>query len=310
MDTKIQFEVLFDDSFEKINSQEGLEPIHNKNVLSLINDFEDGLWRYTKFQDFIWDNVIETALSKSERDRLINQDHTRLRTAAKNLRLTDKEKDIGKGSELAEIFLYGIMKHYYKALSVVPKIFYKQNSQDNAKGADSVHIVLADNKDFSLWFGEAKFYSSIEDARLDSIVESVGNSLQTDKLQKENSIITNIQDLNLIIDDPELLKDIKDILCERKSIDLIKPKLHIPILLLHQCEITNKATALSDKYKAQIIDYHKQRAQKYFTKQISQLSKSIHMYSDITFHLILFPVPNKEEIVKKFVQIVEFYKQQ
>ena len=110
MDSTIQFEILIDDSFEKINSQEGLAPISNKKVLSLVNDYEDGSWRYTKFQDFIWDNVVETALSKSEREKLIDQDHTRLRKEAKNLRLTDKEKEKGKGSELAEIVLYGIMK--------------------------------------------------------------------------------------------------------------------------------------------------------------------------------------------------------
>ena len=206
MDTDFSFEVLIDDTFEKINLIEGLTPVKNKWVLSLINDFEDGTWRFSKFQDFIWDNIVETALSKSERDKLISQDHTRLRTAAKNLRLTDKENDIGKGSELAEIVLYGIMKHYYGALSVVPKIFYKQNPQDNAKGADSVHIVLEGEKDFSLWFGEAKFYNNIEDARLDSIIESVGNSLSTDKLKKENSIITNIQDLDLTIDDADILR--------------------------------------------------------------------------------------------------------
>lgn len=311
MNSKIQFSILIDDSFANINSQEGLAPIHNKKVLSLINDFEDGSWRYTKFQDFIWDNVVETALSKSERDKLIDQDHTKLRTAAKNLRLTDKDTtDIGKGSELAEIVLYGIMKHHYGALSVVPKIFYKQNPKDNAKGADSVHIVLEGDNDFSLWFGEAKFYNSIEDTRLDSIIESVGHSLQTDKIKKENSIITNIQDLELVIQNTELLEKVKMLLSERASIDDLKPKLHIPILLLHQCEITKRFNEKSEEYINQIIDYHKNRAQAFFSKQISKLSKSINKYSSITFHLILFPVPDKETIVEKFIKTVEFYKEQ
>lgn len=137
----LKFEVLLDDFFSAFNTNKDLSPTSNKKVLSLINDFEDGKWRYTKFQSFIWDNIIETALSKREREKLVNQDHSRLIAAAKNLRLTDKENDIGKGSELAEIVLYGIMKHHYKALATVPKIFYKQNVQDNAKGVDSVHIV-------------------------------------------------------------------------------------------------------------------------------------------------------------------------
>ncbi|SPX12645.1 Domain of uncharacterised function (DUF1837) [Escherichia coli] len=41
-------------------------------------------------------------------------------------------------------------------------------------------------------FGEAKFYNSIEDARLSSIINSVGDALRTDKLRKENSIITKM----------------------------------------------------------------------------------------------------------------------
>ena len=90
--------------------------------------------------------------------------------------------------ELAEILLYGLMKEHYKALPVVPKIFYKQNTKDNAKGADSVHIVIEDGK-YSIWFGEAKFYNSLEEARFDTIIKSVETTLQTDKLKKENSII-------------------------------------------------------------------------------------------------------------------------
>ncbi|MBB1542911.1 MAG: DUF1837 domain-containing protein [Flavobacteriaceae bacterium] len=65
-----------------------------------------------------------------------------LRKAAKKLCMSS---DSGEGSELAEIFLYGVMKHNYKTHPVVPKIFYKQNSQDNVKGADSTHIVLEDD---------------------------------------------------------------------------------------------------------------------------------------------------------------------
>jgi hypothetical protein len=302
------FEILIDESFSNINTD--ITITDNKNLLiSMINDFEDGKWRYTKFQNFIWDNIVETALSKQEREKLVNQDHSRLIAAAKNLRLTDKENDIGKGSELAEIVLYGIMKHHYGALSAVPKIFYKQNVQDNAKGVDSVHIVLDDNNDFSIWFGEAKFYDSIENTRLDSIIDSVGKSIQTDKLKKENSIITNVSDIDLVIENKGIRKEIKELLKNETSIDNLKPKLHIPILLLHECSKTKGSTELTDNYKKDIITYHKDRAQSYFSKQISKIG-GIHKYSDITFHLILFPVPDKKEIVDKFITNVEHYKNQ
>ncbi len=166
----MNFEILVNDFYINLASEPKLERAENKCILSLINDFEDGKWRYKKFESFIWDNIALTALSASERSKLIDMSHSSLTASAANLRLTDSPNDVGKGSELAEIVLYGIMHHLYKALAVVPKIFYKQNVQDNAKGADSVHVVLEGKDDFSLWFGEAKFYNSIEDARLPEII--------------------------------------------------------------------------------------------------------------------------------------------
>lgn len=304
----LDFNILIDDSFVNICTDGTLSPIDNKYILSLINDFEDGEWRYSKFQNFIWDNIAETSLSQKEREKLITQSHSTLVAAAKNLRLTDTD-EIGSGSELAEIILYGIMKRYYHALPIVPKIFYKQNSQDNAKGADSVHIVIENDNDFSLWFGEAKFYNSIEDVRLNTVVESVRNSLQTDKLKKENSIITNVSDIDNLINDNELCSQIKKALSPQESIDTIKPKIHIPILLLHECSITKRVNCLSESYKNSIIVYHKERAYSYFKKQLDQM-KTLFLYGEIKFHLILFPVPSKKDIVEKFISNVEFYKKQ
>lgn len=303
-----EFDVLIDDSFVNIYPDEVLSPTQNKCLLSLINDFEDGEWRYSKFQNFIWDNIAETSLSQKEREKLVCQNHSILVAAAKNLRLTDAD-EIGSGSELAEIVLYGIMKHYYNALPVVPKIFYKQNSQDNAKGADSVHVVIENNTDFSLWFGEAKFYNSLENARLDVVVESVKNSLKTDKLKKENSIITNVSGINSLIEDKELCSKIKNALSPQESIDTLKPKIHIPILLLHECTLTQEANCLSNEYRDNIINYHKERANVYFKKQITKM-KDVFMYGDIKFHLVLFPIPIKKNIVDKFISNVDFYKHQ
>lgn len=304
----MDFEILIDEFFLKLDADAKLVPVENKRVLSLVNDYEDMKWRYQKFESFIWDNIALTALSAQEREKLADRSHSKVIASAKNLRLTDKPKDLGKGSELAEIVLYAIMHHHYKALSVVPKIFYKQNAQDNAKGADSVHIVLEGGDDFSLWFGEAKFYNSIEDARLPSVVESVGNSLMTDKLKKENSIITNTSDIDALVDDGDLVKKIKAALSNQVSIDQIKPKLHIPILLLHECEITSAAIELTDDYRNKIKAYHLDRAKAYFKKQIESLVGVVAKYSEITFHIILFPVPNRKKIIDAFVADVAHYK--
>lgn len=304
---ELEFQVLVDTSLLQFCSDFLSTPSQNKFVLSLLNDYEDGKWRFKKFQDFIWDNIAESCLSVNERNSLVNQ--SLLTEAAKKLRLTDKEKDSTRGSEIAEIVLYALMKKHFGALPVVPKIFYKQNSQDNAKGADSVHIVLEEDSDFTIWFGEAKFYNSIADARLAEIVKSVGNLLETEKLKKENSIITNVSDLEQLVQNETTRSRIHDLLNTRTSIDELKVRLNVPILLLHECEQTKAATMISEQYRKALIETHSQRANAYFKKQIETLA-GVHLYSEIKFHLILFPVPEKTSIVNRFLKNADHYKNQ
>src|SRR5690606_31113441 len=155
------------------------------------------------------------------------------------------------------------------------------------------------------WFGEAKFYNSIEDYRLDAIVASVMASLSTDKLKKENAIITSVSDLDGLQIDPTLCGNIRAALSNRESIDNLKSKIHIPILILHECGDTAKSKYLSDFYKDKIKLYHQSRAEAYFSKQMTK-AINVHKYDEISFHIILFPVPNKKEIIDAFVKTVAF----
>lgn len=305
------FSILLDSNLDLyIPVESGLSPIDKKNILSIVNGFEDEVWRKSCFNQYIWDNVALTALSSEERDKLIGRPSTILTESSLNLRLTDNIKDDTRGSEVAEILLYGLMSDHYKALPVVPKIFYKQNKIDFVKGADSVHIVInEDQTDFSLWLGEAKFYNSIEDARLYKIVDSVKDMLSTEKIKKENSIITNLNDLKKVGLKDDLCAKILSYLTKEASIDILKPKLHIPILLLHECSITKSAKEQDENYINEIKKYHIERTVSYISKQIHSLSDSIKKYSEISFHIILFPVPSKKDIVDSFIRKANVYKE-
>ena len=292
------FQVIIDCPFKDITKDTTLTPIDNKYSLCMLNDFEDGKWNIEAFHDFIWDNIAQTALNKEEREALGGRPSTLLKRAAKNLRITDKEVS---GGEIAEILLYSIMKHHYKALPIVPKIYYKQNANDFAKGADSVHIVIEGENCFSFWLGEAKFYNKLENARLDKVVESVHDTLTSNKIKKENSIILGVKDLEELEIPETLLSKIKSLLDKDTSLDKLKPHLHVPILLLHECEITSKTKLINEEYLNDIKEQYADRATTYFKKQIEKCKKDIFMYSDICFHLMLIPVPNKEEIVNMFV---------
>jgi len=292
--TIVTFDVVVDDILQDL-STEDIDP-NNKTLLSLVNDFESGNWRRQKFEHFIWNNIKDTALSQTEREALIGEEQTVLTKSAKNLRFLDGDE---KGGEIGEILLYGIMKKYYNALPVVPKIFYKQNRNDYAKGADSIHITLNSDGTFSLWLGEAKFYNSIDNARLNSIVGSVHNMFIDDKLRKELNIVTSLKDLDLFIEDEAQLADIKHKLSDGISLDEIKQHLHVPILILHQCDITKDNTDNFEEYKRKITEEHIKKAETFMSKQDTKFSDIYH-YNEIKFHLILFPVPDKPMLVDRF----------
>jgi hypothetical protein len=145
-------------------------------LLSLSNIFENGSWKQENIEHFIGNHLPEAALSAKERNALIGEPFSILQQSKINLRQSTSTSK-AEGSELAEIFLYGIMKKHYSALPLVPKIFYKQNSRDYAKGADSVHLVI-ENNDFSIWLGECKFYNGLSDAFKPALV-SVKELLNT-----------------------------------------------------------------------------------------------------------------------------------
>jgi len=272
----------------------------DKFLLSYLNDFESNEWRYGHFVRFVLDSLCATALSKMERDKLPTSPMSAMSKAAKNLRISDElEKSTsGLGSELAEILLYGIMNMHYKALPVVPKIYYKQNTRDTAKGADSVHIVIENDRDFSLWYGEAKFYADLDDA-ITSAISSVKDTISDDKLRKENSLVTSMSDLEKLVTDRELYNSISTMLSSDTSLDRIKPILHIPILLLHECQITARHSQMTEEYCDEMKSFYETKAQVFF-KRLNRRCVNVPGYEHIAFHLILFPVPNKDHVVKRF----------
>lgn len=299
------FDILLVDCFMNFNPDRvKIKPDKNDFLLSVVNGFEDGHWMKKNFQSFIFNNIAQTALTAEERQKCLESDYSALIESAKHLRLIE---DQGKGSEIAEIVLYGIMKYHFGAISATPKIFYKQNDNDNAKGADAVHIVVTDDDDFQLWLGEAKFYNSLDDDRLYEPINSVNQMLSTPIIRKELGVMTSLNELDLQLD-PEMAKRIKEALGGDVSVDYIKERIHVPILLLHECDITAKAKTLDGKYKNEILSFHKDRAISFFKKQINKLGE-IPNYEKMQFHLILFPVPKKSAIVDWFMKRAKDFKE-
>ena len=308
------FSVLVDDELIKDYQPSGFVPEGNESFVSVVNDFEDDKWRIGKFLNFVIDNLKETALTAVERAALVNREGEILSRAANCLRIEECKDSNSRGSEIGEILLYGLMREYYGALPAVPKIWHKQNRQNTAKGADSVHVVVKEDNQLERWLGEAKFYKNISGA-IAKAVESVKDMLSLAAIRKETAFVTDLEDLRICLrkkyrDDAETLwQGILKMLDGNTSIDLLKPNLHIPILLLHECDLTRSATRFSEEYKQSIKNAHLKDAQDYFKKQVEELKDEISLYSAIHFHLVLFPVPSKESVVNGFYKRIEPFRE-
>lgn len=299
------FVTLLQCPFKDIVDDPRLPNTVNKSTLCLLEDFEDGKWRVQNFLNFVWDNIAQTALTAQERKILASSPLSLLSRSAKNLRILDNDKT---GGEIAEILLYAVMKAYYNALPVVPKIFFKQNRNDFAKAADSFHIVLEDNDNFSIWLGEAKFYKELNGKLLDQIVNSIKSTLSTEKIKKENAIIINLNELSNLNIPKNTLNNIINTLNNDISIDKIKAILHVPILILHECDITKNTYELTETYKERMLEKYKKIINIYYKKQIESCAETIFNYSKINFVIIPIPVPNKSEIVDKFINNAKIFR--
>ena len=297
----IRFNILVDDILKNLNLD--IKEYYEKFcLLSLINDYENGEWRINKFVNYLYDRVMEVGLSFEERKILSDSPMSMVKRAISKL----KPNDIKKSGEIGEILLYGIMKDYYNALNVVPKIFHKTNRNTYVHGSDSVHITI-NNGQINLWLGESKFYKDVEKA-VKNAIKSIKSILEDDKLKAEISIAYSSQDLNDMLKfniiDKNIYDNIKMMLNETNSLDEIKKQLHIPILILYECDITSLNNSINNDYKTNIIARHKKIVKKFFLDNFDFIEK-VYKGEEINFHLILFPVHSKEVISKFFFRKLE-----
>ena len=295
------------DLYKEYGEKEDFEyDIKYSSVLGIINKYINGEWNLKHFCTFFEDNIIFSALSKEELDAL-HKPKTKLKKAFYNLKEM-KKKDNDKieitDGEVGEVFLYGIMYEYYDAINLVPKIFYKQNRNDNVKGADSVHITIS-NKEIGIWFGEAKFYLDIKSA-ISQAVSSISEFFE-DLIYKELSIsYPYLKDYKNDIDKKSFNK-LKYLLKE-ENIDKLKEYLHVPILILYEEEKLKNVKSMDEFISEEINSIFINNAMSLLNKQIIEFQNhNIFKYESIKIHIIFFPILNKKDIMAEINYIKDFY---
>lgn len=146
--------------------------------------------------EFVYDELIESlgnqlhtfALSRKEVKQLMDEGKIRTLTDRAKQRLRDHRgiKGDGKteGGELGEILLYCFLESHLNAPKILTKLELKTSTQMFVHGADGVHLLKLDEKNYQLILGEAKLIGDLSSGITNSF-SSIA-TLLSDKGKKKN----------------------------------------------------------------------------------------------------------------------------
>lgn len=181
--------------------------LDNNNTLNLfVLKVKNNAFAYDELVEELGNNLCHFALSRQNVNKLIEEQKfsTLVQTAKSKLR----DYRVNEG-ELGEILLYCILESYLKAPKILTKLELKTANNDYVKGADGVHLLKVDDKNFQLIFGESKLESDVKNG-IYSAFNSIKNFLTKEgKSKYEIELLnTNLAKESFDDDSYEVLKKI------------------------------------------------------------------------------------------------------
>lgn len=274
---------IFDEKPEAFFQDEGII-VHNiscqPGLTGLNVGYEDSMWRYDEFADYILEWLLEFALKYSDIKKVNHANSKRfLKQAAKAVYQTEKYK---KRGEFGELILHAIIRELFNSQPAISKLYYKTAPNDTVKGFDAVHIVEHEGE-LELWLGEAKFYTDIKEA-INAVVQELDKHTQRDYLKEEFVLVSRKID-----NDWAYAKQIKDMMSSRKSLDALFPRICFPVLLTYESNTVINNQSTTDEFKKSLINELNQNYQTFNSKLNG---------SKLRIHLILLPLCNKNTLVE------------
>nr|WP_257874565.1 DUF1837 domain-containing protein [Helicobacter sp. TUL] len=154
-------------------------------------------------------------------------------------------------------------------------------------------------------------YDNLDDA-IRNAIKSLKDHLSDDEIMRnEARIIANSHELDNLGKHHNIqtrtLANFKQIVNGNINLDELKSILHVPISIIYNCDHTKNIEEITDDYKTTIKNFHKEKGNE-ISEEIKKLSNKITYIDRIKFHIILFPVPDKKEIMSKINKIFESYR--
>lgn len=234
------------------------------------------------------------------------------------------EKKYANRGEFGELILHLLLRDFLNTLPLVSKIYAKNSAGIPAHGFDSVHIgqSLIDLTKKSLFLGESKLHRSGESG-IDELLEDIEKHFVRDFLTTpagEFVMIGNKKRNFMSLDEYEdlnTLEDYKNFIAEKdewfkkidgledgESLEDLFDSITIPLFCSYTSKVFNNH---SDHKTKDFIDEYENEVK----KLQERLSKGIKLIKDkyedlgepistsLNIVLMLFPIPDKKELVKK-----------
>lgn len=253
-------------------------------------DYENGDWNYRQFFAWISEHLVSFALSPKELKDLGDRNSIeKIERAASNV--YGRKNKIALRGEIGELILHGLARDVFGTKPLISKLYFKTAPGDTVKGADCVHIIEVDGEIESLWLGEAKFYKDGSKG-VAKAVDSVKDMLNRLKDRQEFIVIRNHLDGS----DPIMAKA-EQLLSDAVSLDKIKAKITIPILVTYESGVISSHTSDSALFRQQLAEE--------VSPFIDSYLKNTVEIDEVELHIFVMPLKNKTNLVDMFDRYVD-----
>lgn len=199
--------------------------------------------------------------------------------------------------EFGELILHLILRDFHNTIPLLSKIYFKDSIGHTVHGFDAVHI---DPLNKTLWLGESKLYIDPKKG-INELIKDVEDHFKSDYLNSEFNLIS--KKIRHTQNSSEQEYWIKRLSSGTKLSDKLN-NINIPLLCTYSCDAFSK---FDDENSIEFSEYYKNKIlmlKKHFDDNYAHPLK---MHLNII--LMLFPVNNKIELVKKLHQKLSLIQQ-
>lgn len=234
------------------------------------------------------------------------------------------EKKYANRGEFGELILHLLLRDFLNTLPLVSKIYAKNSAGIPAHGFDSVHIgqSLIDSTKKSLFLGESKLHRSGESG-IDELLDDIEKHFVKDFLttpagefvmignKKRNFMsIEEYEDLNTLEDYKKFIEEKNewfkkiDSLQDGESLEKLFDSITIPLLCTYTSKVFNdhsddKTRYFIDEYESEVKKLQERLEKGIKSIQDKYKDSGEPISTNLNIVLMLFPIPNKKELVKK-----------